>query len=49
MKVTGDGVEGTVELVVVLDEDVEFPVETMKSPPAMAGGETAVAFKAAAL
>lgn len=56
MNVAVDGVgavDGTVELppkmVVVLDEEVELLVEAMNTPPAMAEGETFVAFTAAAL
>ena len=56
VKVAVDGVGalvGTVELllevVVVLDEEVELLVVAMNTPPAMAEGETLVAFTAAAL
>ena len=56
VNVAVDGVgmlDGTVELppgvVVVLDEEVELLVEAMNTPPAMAEGETFVAFTAAAL
>ena len=46
-------VVGTVEVLpeveVVLDEEVEFPGAEMKTPPAMAEGETVLAFTAAAL
>ena len=42
-------VEVLPEVEVALDEEVEFPVAEMKTPPAMAGGETVLAFTAAAL
>ena len=56
VKVAVDGVgavDGAVELppevVVVLDEEVELLVEARNTPPAIAEGETVVAFTAAAL
>ena len=44
-------VEGLGEVVgpVEVLPEVEFPVAEMKTPPAMAGGETVLAFTAAAL
>lgn len=41
-------VEVLPEVEVALDEEEEFPVAEMKTPPAMAGGETVLAFTAAA-
>ena len=44
-----DAVELAPEVEVVLDAEVELPVTSMNTPPAMAGGATVLVFLAAAL
>ena len=44
-----DAVELAPEVEVVLDAEVELPVASMNTPPAMAGGATVLVFLAAIL